>query len=105
MGSYILAPYTRAQYLALPRKKKKKVLTDLRHLREREEENRKRMGAANTAGAHWDEVRRWEDSVKRGGTVSVAYDRSTDKHLTLDQMIELARREMQERDGEGGNDE
>ena len=73
-GRFVRAPYTRAQYLALPRKKKKKIMTNLRKMREREEAlarlekrnpnvNLKHIGKASEE--HWDEVRLWEDSVKR----------------------------------------
>ena len=92
---YVLAPYTRAQYLALPRKKKKMVLTNLRKLREREEGSaRQGTERSDVSGAHWDEIRRWESSVKRADAETSAPKRRRASNLTIEEMVAITKAQM-----------
>ena len=92
---YVLAPYTRAQYLALPRKKKKRVLTNLRKLREREEGSaRQGTERSDVSGAHWDEIRRWESSVKRADAETSAPKRRRASNLTIEEMVAITKAQM-----------
>lgn len=62
--------HTRDEYLSLPRKKKKKILTDLRAIHEYEQALRQEKlhptgrPIEKPSVRNWDEVRRWERSVQ-----------------------------------------